>query len=247
MKGKKILIVEDDKMLCTIFEMFIKDMQHNLLGIFQDARSAIDFCELNKPDIVLMDIHLPGEFDGIEAARVIQERYDIPVIFLSSDNEEDTLQSAIKINSYGFLLKPVFRTTLATAIEMAYYKHRQELDLKVREKHYESFKDVTTDPVLIITEGKVEFINEQALSVFEIPYVEYILDLPISGFVIENETEKFTEMIDYFLTKNIRIEYFKTKFKTLNDNVVEMAIVGSVVMFNNKKSVQLVLKDPNKK
>ncbi len=124
MPKKKILIVEDDKMLCTIFEMFIKELGHDLLGISQQGKEAIGICNVERPDIILMDIHLDGDMDGIETAKKVQESFDIPIIFISSDIEEQTVQNAIHTNTYGFLVKPVYKTTLGIAIEFAYSKHR---------------------------------------------------------------------------------------------------------------------------
>jgi len=124
--SKRILIVEDDKMLCTIFEMFIKQLGYELTGISQSAIEAINLCAIDPPDVVLMDIHLAGEMDGIEASKKIYELYDIPVIYVSSDIEEKTIKSAIYKNTYGFLMKPIYQSSLRVAIEFAEAKHRYD-------------------------------------------------------------------------------------------------------------------------
>ncbi len=126
MASKRILIVEDDKMLCTIFEMFIKQLGYELTGISQSAIEAINLCAIDPPDVVLMDIHLAGEMDGIEASKKIYELYDIPVIYVSSDIEEKTIKSAIYKNTYGFLMKPIYQSSLRVAIEFAEAKHRYD-------------------------------------------------------------------------------------------------------------------------
>ena len=126
MASKRILIVEDDKMLCTIFEMFIKQLGYELTGISQSAIEAINLCAIDPPDVVLMDIHLAGEMDGIEASKKIYELFDIPVIYVSSDIEEKTIKSAIYKNTYGFLMKPIYQSSLRVAIEFAEAKHRYD-------------------------------------------------------------------------------------------------------------------------
>jgi two-component system, response regulator PdtaR len=120
---KKILIVEDDKMLCTIFEMFIKQLNYEIIGISQTGTEAINLCSLQRPDVVLMDIHLEGELNGIDAAKNIHHNFDIPVIFVTSDIEPETIKSAIYKNTYGFLMKPIYHTSLRVAIEFALAKH----------------------------------------------------------------------------------------------------------------------------
>jgi len=121
--AKKILIVEDDKMLCTIFEMFIKQSGYELTGISHSGAEAINLCVITKPDVVLMDIHLTGDIDGVEAAIKIHHSFDVPVIYLTSDIEEPTIKKAIYKNTYGFLMKPIYQSALRVAIEYAIAKH----------------------------------------------------------------------------------------------------------------------------
>lgn len=128
MNSRKILIVEDDKMLCTIFEMFIRQLGYELIGISQTGTEAINLCTLQKPDVVLMDIHLEGELSGIDTAKNIHHNFDIPVVYITSDIEESTIKSAIYKNTYGFLVKPVYQTTLGVAIEFALAKHAYDLN-----------------------------------------------------------------------------------------------------------------------
>jgi response regulator of citrate/malate metabolism len=129
---KKILIVEDDRMLCTIFNMFINELGYQLIGFSSDGDDALKKIDKEKPDVILMDIHLEGNLDGIQTTKIIQQKYDIPVIFVSSDLQENTLQSAILENTYGFLVKPIYKDSLGVTIEFAFSKHL--LDRKLRRK-----------------------------------------------------------------------------------------------------------------
>lgn len=126
MANRKVLIVEDDKMLCTIFEMFIKQIGYELTGIAQKGADAISLCGINKPDVVLMDIHLEGDINGIDAAKKIHELYNIPVIYITSDIEKSTIQNAIYENTYGFLMKPIYQSNLQVALEFAFAKHKYD-------------------------------------------------------------------------------------------------------------------------
>jgi two-component system, response regulator PdtaR len=126
LESKKILIVEDDKMLCTIFEMFIKQLGYELIGISQTGTDAINLCAIQKPDVVLMDIHLEGAINGIDTAKNIYHNFDIPVIYITSDIEVETIRKAIYRNTYGFLEKPIYNNTLRMAIEFAIAKHQYD-------------------------------------------------------------------------------------------------------------------------
>jgi two-component system, response regulator PdtaR len=131
----KILIVEDDRMLCTLFEMFALNLNFEIVGITQKGSDAIEICNSGKPDIVLMDIHLAGEIDGIEASKIIGEKFDLPIVYISSDVNKDTFQSCIMENTYGFIVKPIYQSILHVTIEFAlakflYDKDKRKLKIK---------------------------------------------------------------------------------------------------------------------
>ena len=127
---KKILIVEDDRMLCTIFNMFINELGYELLDFAASGKDAINLIKKNRPDVILMDIHLEGEMDGVETSDKIMKTFDIPIIYISSDVEDDTVTKAIMSNTYGFLVKPIYKEALGVTIEFAYKKH--QLDKKIK-------------------------------------------------------------------------------------------------------------------
>lgn len=110
-------------MLSTIFEMFLKELGYELAGISLTGYDAIEMCRRDLPDVVLMDIHLKGNMNGIDAAKKIYKEFDIPVVYVTSDIEQETIQNAIYNNTYGFLMKPIYQSSLRVAIEFAYAKH----------------------------------------------------------------------------------------------------------------------------
>lgn len=123
MDQKKVLIVEDDRMLSAIFQMFIRDLGYELIGIVSEGEQAIQLCTTHHPDIILMDIHIRGEIDGIATATIIEQKFDIPIIYITGDFEQSTVASAILSNTYGFLVKPLYKSTLGVAIEFALNKY----------------------------------------------------------------------------------------------------------------------------
>ena len=119
MSVKKVIIIEDDKMLSTVFKMFLTEIGHELLGFYINPYEAFKKIEEEKPDVVLMDIFLPGDMDGIKASNHIQDFYNIPVIYLSSSTDEETIQRALQSHISGYLLKPIDKTALRINIELA--------------------------------------------------------------------------------------------------------------------------------
>ena len=122
--AKKILIVEDDKMLSNIFEIYITELGYNLIGNAQSSEKAIEMCEKYKPDIILMDIQIMGENDGIETTKIIGEKFNIPVIYISGDFDKKKIKGAIFQNVYGYLMKPIYKNNLKSTIEFDLQKHK---------------------------------------------------------------------------------------------------------------------------
>ena len=120
---RKILIVEDDRMLSTIFEIFITELGYNYIGNAKTADRAIELCEKELPEIVLMDIHIEGNTNGIETTKIINDKFNIPVIYISSDFTTEIIKNAIHDNVYGCLQKPIYKNNLKSTIEFAIIKH----------------------------------------------------------------------------------------------------------------------------
>ena len=129
MATKKVIIIEDDKMLSTVFRMFLSEIGHELMGFYTSAKEAIESLEDNIPDIILMDIVLPGEINGIVAANIIQEKFNIPIVYISSSTENELIKQAVDSNAYGYLVKPIDKFSLEITIEIAVNKFNREQDL----------------------------------------------------------------------------------------------------------------------
>lgn len=240
---RKVLIVEDDIFISAIFSFFIKDLGHHLTGRCQTGLSALEFCEEEKPDVVLMDIHLEGEMDGIQTAERIQRDYDIPVIFVSSDTSTNVVERAIISNSYGYLVKPVQKNELGISIDLAYYKHKLAVEQKRREQSYRSYLSESPMPVIIIQEGRIRYLNMNALDLFRTHYMEDIIGLPLLNFVIDANHQEVVDFISDDLPEEKRSSRINVTMKTAHGMPFEVAMMGSVVRFSGHKAHQLVLND----
>ncbi|MCR5454321.1 MAG: response regulator [Bacteroidales bacterium] len=125
--AKKILIVEDDKMLCTIFQMFIQELGYEIAGVARTGEDAMDILfQCKDVDCILMDIQLDGNLDGISTAHLIGQKRTTPVIFVSGTTAPEVVQSAAMKNVYGFITKPIYRQNLGVSIEYACAKCKLE-------------------------------------------------------------------------------------------------------------------------
>ena len=108
MKEKiKILIAEDEVIVAQWMKIELEDVGYEVFDFVTTGEKAITSALENKPDIILLDINLSGEIDGIDAAEKITDSLSIPIIFMTGYNESSILERAQKINPVGYLEKPV--------------------------------------------------------------------------------------------------------------------------------------------
>ncbi len=129
--GARILVVEDVANVATVLKARLESYEYQVCDIASTGHRAITSALEHRPDLILMDILLEGDMNGIEAAEQIIKRIDVPIIYLSCVNDQAILERAIHTNPFGFILKPYDNTELRFAIENALNKHRA---FKEREK-----------------------------------------------------------------------------------------------------------------
>lgn len=134
MKAKQIVVVEDERIVAMDIKNTLEGLGYEVLSIMTRGEEIVDRAAELMPDLILMDIMLEGDMDGVDAARIVKDRIDIPVIFLSAYSDEVTIQRAKISEPYGYVLKPFNGKDLHTAIEMALYKHQMESKLKKFER-----------------------------------------------------------------------------------------------------------------
>ncbi len=118
-EAAKILIVEDEPAMAFILKKLITDMGYSVCASVVSGEESIIEAEKHMPDLVLMDINLEGEMDGIEAAEIILTKFGIPVIYATADGEEETVNSAKSTYPLGYILKPYNEKTLKSTLVIA--------------------------------------------------------------------------------------------------------------------------------
>ncbi|WP_031483497.1 hybrid sensor histidine kinase/response regulator [Maridesulfovibrio frigidus] len=130
MSGTRILVVDDEKIVNLDVQGTLKRLGYGVVGDAVSGLEAIAKAEELKPDLVLMDIKLRGDMDGVEAANIIFKTYDIPIIFLTAFSDDKTLNRAKLSSPFGYLLKPFEERDLRSAIEIAIYKHGMDQEFR---------------------------------------------------------------------------------------------------------------------
>jgi CheY-like chemotaxis protein len=121
-----ILIAENEGVIAKDLERILKKFGYAVSAMAFSGEEAVQKAKEKKPDLVLTDVILEREMDGIEAARQIHSRFNIPVIFIASVSDKKTVERAKEAEPYGFIIKPFEEKLLYTTIEMALYRHRMK-------------------------------------------------------------------------------------------------------------------------
>ena len=168
MPSFKILVVEDESIVAMDIKHRLENMGYIVPAITSSGEEAVAKAAESNPDLVLMDIVLKGEMDGIDAAQQIKDNFDIPVVYLTAYSDEKTLKRAKITGPFGYIIKPFEDRELHSAIEVALYKHEMESKLKENEKWLSTTLESIGDAVITTDEkGCITFMNPIAQKITE--------------------------------------------------------------------------------
>jgi AmiR/NasT family two-component response regulator len=123
MANERIMIVEDESIVAMGIKHKLEDLGYKIVGIEATGEGAVDTALKAEPDLILMDIVLKGDMDGIEAAQMIHVHLDTPIIYITAYSDEEVLRRARITEPYGYILKPFKKSEVNANIQMAIYKH----------------------------------------------------------------------------------------------------------------------------
>lgn len=170
----KILIVEDQAVISTNIEIMLKHRGYEITDIAVTGNEALNSIIKNFPDLVLMDINLPGGVDGIETTKKINALWDLPVVYLTANSNEKYLERAKETESYGYLTKDIsLKDQLPITIEFVLYKHKMqrekqnmEDELVISESKFRNIASSARDAIFFIdNSGAVSFWNDAAVKI----------------------------------------------------------------------------------
>lgn len=246
MRKEKILIVEDERLIALEIESRLERLGYEVCAKVVNANEALNAVRKFVPDIVLMDIRIEGDINGIETAKQIQSITKIPIIYLTAYSDQETLDNAKETLPYGYLIKPVQERDLRITIEIALHKIRIEKELEEIRKELEEseLKNRTllnAIPDLIFTvnkEGLILDFNSAGSKEFLLPPSQFInkkLNEVLPSSISENaisaikkSIEKNSiELVESEIPVKISLKSYEARITKLNDNEV-MVIVRDV-------------------
>jgi PAS domain S-box-containing protein len=157
------LVAEDEQIVALELEDRFTRMGHSVVGVVASGEEVIEGVRSLRPDLVLMDIKLQGELDGVDAAEAIRREVDVPIVYLTAFADDTTLQRAKLTEPYGYILKPFHERELHVVIEVALYRHRAERALRESEAWRLAVLRSVGDAIIATgADGGVKFMNPLA-------------------------------------------------------------------------------------
>ena len=175
MKKMRILIVEDEGLIADDIKRTLIIQGYEVIAIITKGEEAVIKARELEPDMILMDIMLEGNMDGIEAAEKIYKELELPIIFLTSYSNDEVLRKATTVEAYGYILKPFGERELHATIELALYKHKMQKILRESEKKYRDIFENANEAICIVQDEKLKFYNLKTSEFFNYPYLLHLI------------------------------------------------------------------------
>ena len=154
-----IMIVEDEPIIALDLHLKLEQMGYQIAAVVRSGEKAVEQAAAKQPDLVLMDINLAGEMDGVEAAAKIQPRWQIPVIYLTASSSNSTLERAKLTAPSAYLLKPFEDRKLETTIPIVLHKHQLEVELRESEGRFRTLVEHAPKAIVVFDADLDRFVD----------------------------------------------------------------------------------------
>ena len=236
MNKKSILIVEDEKIISHDIKKILMNFGYEVSGIAVSGKEVLDHIERQEPELVLMDIILEGNMTGIETAEKINERWNIPIIYLTAYADERTLQKAKTTIPYGYILKPFEEKELYAIVEMAFHKHKLEKIFLESLEYNRNIIDSSLDMIITVDkEGKIVEFNRAAQEIFGYKKTD-VNGKPFS--VLFSDKETAADILSLTLKK--RKSAFEVLNKRANQELFHSFFSTSVIYDHQENAIGIM-------
>ncbi len=186
---KKVLIVEDERIIAEDIKSSLISYKYDVTGVVTNGLTALESIRNNQPDLVLMDIKLEGDLDGIETAHLISDKYNLPIVYLTANADDPTLERAKDTKPYGYIVKPYEDNDLNASLQIAFAKYEADRALFRSEANFKKLIEENSSGIAVVDQDdRILFINNAFQKFFDKSEAE-LLDTEFS-YNLEN-ADKF--------------------------------------------------------
>ncbi|MCB0751595.1 MAG: response regulator, partial [Ignavibacteriae bacterium] len=199
MKTPNILVVEDESIVSLEIQGRLEELGYTVAGAVYSGEDAIASAKELLPDLILMDINLRGNIDGIEAANFIKKALNIPIIYMTAYADEETIQRAKVTAPYAYIIKPIEVRELHTSIEIAMFKSQMERKLIESERRFRNlFENATLGVYRSSLTGEVLMANNALIKMLGYNSFDDLANNKdvVSGYVNPERRKEFIELVE---------------------------------------------------
>ncbi|MCU7494654.1 MAG: PAS domain S-box protein [Ignavibacteria bacterium] len=242
MNSEKILVVEDEAIVALDIKLRLQALGYKVTGIVSNGEDCLKMIEAEKPQLILMDIIIKGEQDGVSLAGFIKEKYNIPVIYLTAHTDEATLDRAKQTAPYGFIIKPFELKDLRSTIEIALFKYQSELKILESEVKYRTLFEKAMDAVLITDQdGRVNSFNKKAETLFGCS------ELELAGKNFLSLMEDGQSIAGMLLKNDENGETIECKARRMDGKIIFIEFSYSRWRLNEKDKITFIVRDVSRR
>ncbi len=240
MNTASILLVEDNEVVVLELRDRVESMGYILAGSASSGCEAINKAELLKPDLIIMDIRLKGDMDGIETSTLIRQRIDVPIVYLTAYADENTLQRAKITEPFGYIIKPFDERELKRTIEMALYKHAMEKKLKESEKRFRlTFELDLIGNCLTSIAGRFVDVNDTLCKMLGYPRIE-LLSMDFLSITYTDDIEICSKNFQQLLSREKDCFSLEKRFIKKNGNIIWINLITTLLRDSKEQPVHFI-------
>ena len=238
--SSKILIVEDDRSSALLVRELLKDKKYEIVSIEDSGEKAISIIKENSVDLVLMDITLDGNIDGIETARIIQNEFEIPHVYITAGSDEKTFERAKETLPLGYVLKPYVRNIFISVLDMALHRAKVDKELKIERERSDSLFSSIPDIMFTLNENG-SFIDDIEAEIAGRVWPERIAKKALD-IVTKTLKHNKNKLLEYSLQKEGNKKFYEARLIPSTQNRI-VVIVRDITDKKNAENELVEYKD----
>ncbi len=241
-----ILLVEDEQIVALDIQQRLTRLGYTVTGIAISGEEAVRMATDTRPHIILMDIHLRGDTDGIEAAEEIRSSMSVPIIYLTAYTDDQTLERAKITDPFGYLIKPFEERELYITIEMALYRHSLERQLQDSEERYRQLFQQNENAIILFdsVSSHVIDVNPSVERLFGYP-AHILMDQGLEAILTGNAWPQLTSCFGAGADESFRLEEINARHR--NGHSLTLAIHGQKIHLTQGHQIYCFLYDITEK
>ena len=231
----RLLVVDDERVITMHLKELLTNFGYEVVDVASNGAEALEKARKLLPDIILMDIIMPGNMTGIDAANEIKSRFGIPIIFLTAFGEDALVEKTKICEPYGYILKPFKNSELKAAIELASYKIEIEKKLKESEEKYRTVAEESRDGIGIIQNGLFKYVNSALFTMLGKP--EDIYKQPYYHYFLDFNKDQNDQLLDKIICDHGTTALIEFKLKCQDGIVLPVEANGTKIVYNGSPAI----------